>query len=331
MEGLMDNSSANSKQNNSNYSFANGHFYSANEYYKKTFGEKIYRLAIDAHFSCPNRDGSKGFGGCHFCSENGSGDFTPFAKLGITDISAQINNAKQLVAAKGASKYIAYFQSFTGTYAPISILESYYRTALECEDIIALSIATRPDCISEDIVNLLTSLHKEYNKKLYIELGLQTTNDMIEPYLNRCYSFSDFKAAMTLLNNADIPVIAHLILGLPTETSDTIEESVRQVSALPIHGIKLSLLHIIKGTVMHKLYENSPELFHLTDKAAYIEALAKCIQYIPRNIVIYRITGDAPKSLLVAPKFSANKKDVLNSINKYLQDNKIMQGELVQD
>ena len=294
------------------------HYYSANDYYKQTFGSKVYRLALDSGLTCPNRDGTAGFGGCTFCSESGSGDFSFSVN--------ELDKAKALVRSKGAERFIAYFQSYTGTYGDIPTLKAMYEKALAPEDICALSIATRPDCIPDSVISLLTDLRKAYNKPIYIELGLQTTDDEVAASFNRGYKTEVFFDTLKRLKSAGIPVIVHMIMGLPTETPEKIIKNVAYAASAGIHGIKLSLLHIIKGTPMEAVYNSHPECFHLTEKEIYIKTLADCLEVIPKNIVIYRITGDAPKSLLVAPTFTADKKSVLNSINKYLDDNNIVQG-----
>lgn len=304
------------------------HFYSANNYYKKTYGEKVYRLAIDGGMTCPNRDGRVGHGGCTFCSEKGSGDFTPSCDSSTLSVREQLEKAKQLVSAKSGRLYIAYFQSYTNTYAPTDYLRKIFSEAMECLDIVALSIATRPDCVDPGIIELLTKLKSRYQKDIYIELGLQTINNSVAAAFNRGYNYETFLKALDLLNKADIPVIVHMILGLPTETPEDIYNSISTVSSLNIHGIKLSLLHIINGTVMEQEYLDFPERFHIMDKQTYIKTLCHCIELIPEDVVIYRITGDAPKKLLAAPKFTADKKDVLNSINLYMRENNICQGSL---
>lgn len=347
------------------------HFYSANRYYKTTYGEKVYRLALDGGMTCPNRDGRTAFGGCTFCSEKGSGDFTVYnegssgnytvynegnsgdfpvcgespaeavlfrskrspaflsscnAKQIEKLVEVQIDEAKKLVSAKAGKLYIAYFQSFTNTYAPVNYLDVLFSAALKGSDIAALSIATRPDCIDRDIICLLLSLRKKYRKDIYVELGLQTTNDKVAAHFNRGYDYPVFLTALKLLKNADIPVIVHMILGLPGESENDIVQNVSDVSGLGIHGIKLSLLHLLKGTAMEREYFRSPERFHMTDKQTYIRTLCRCIEHIPETVVIYRITGDAPKKLLTAPEFTADKKAVLNSIHKYMKEHDIIQG-----
>ena len=294
------------------------HYYSANNYYQKTFGGKVYRLALSSGLSCPNRDGTCGTGGCTFCSDAGSGDFSYSVD--------ELDKSRDLVKSKGATRFISYFQSYTGTYGELSKLEEMYTKALDPDDVVALSIATRPDCVSDEVIKLLVRLRTAYAKPIYLELGLQTLNDSVAEKFNRGYKTEVFFDTLSRLSAAHIPVIVHMILGLPEETPADMIENVRQVAASGIHGIKLSLLHIIKGTPMEALYKEKPEQFGLMEKEIYIKTLAECLEVIPENVVIYRITGDSPKSLLVAPRFTANKKDVLNSINRYLRENTIKQG-----
>lgn len=302
------------------------HFYSADTYYKKTFGAKVYRLPVDGGFTCPNRDGRLGEKGCFFCSASGSGDFTPRAMSGTIDIGLQLECAKQLVNFKKPGKYIAYLQSFTNTYASTSYLEKIYSECLREKSMSGLCIGTRPDCINDNIASLISQLSAKYGKPVYIELGLQTIHDKTEKYMGRGYCLKDFDNALDIINKYSLPVIVHLIIGLPEETTDDYIESVRYVSSKNIHGIKISLLNIISGTVMEKLYNSNPSIFPLLNPESYIAALAECIKNTRKDIVIYRLTGDAPKKLLVAPLFAGNKKLVLNSITKYFKENNIYQG-----
>ncbi len=304
------------------------HFYTANTYYQNTYGKKVYRLALDGGMTCPNRDGSCGIGGCTFCSERGSGDFTPAGGGKLLSVKKQLEKAKTFVKEKSNGPYLAYFQSFTNTYAPISYLEALFSEALTPHDIIGLSIATRPDCINDEIILLLRKLKTKFQKDIYVELGLQTTNDTVAREFNRGYDYPVFLNALTKLNDCRIPVIVHMILGLPNETPEDICRSIKEVSSLNIHGIKLSLLHIIKGTKMETRFISEPKCFHLMDMNIYIKTLCRCIELIPEDVVIYRITGDAPKKLLTAPLFTADKKRVLNSINQYMRENNIRQGRL---
>lgn len=306
------------------------HFYSANTYYKNTFGAKVYRLPIDGGFTCPNRDGHIGIGGCYFCSAAGSGDFTPLALSGEKSIDSQIEIAKSLVKDKKPGKYMAYLQAFTNTYAPLDYLEDVYRACLSRDDIAALSLGTRPDCVDQDVALLISSLSAQYNKPVYVELGLQTIHDKTEKYLGRGYSVKDFEKAFKTLDSHSIPVIVHLIIGLPGEDTSDMIKSVQFISGLGVHGVKISLLNIVKDTVMEKLYYDKPDLFSLLDLDGYIEALGKCIEHLRSDIVVYRLTGDAPKKILTAPLFAGNKKLVLNSITKYLKDNNIYQGSAFQ-
>ncbi len=350
------------------FNMNNEHYFSANDYYKAAYGRKVYRLALDGGMTCPNRDGRIGFGGCSFCSERGSGDFTParepckdffpendgsaenknvlntykseenfknggegcsFKIREILPIEEQLQRAKELVSDKAGGPYIAYFQSFTNTYASPDYLCKLFSSVLCRKEIIALSVATRPDCISPEIIELLKKLRSNYKKDIYIELGLQTVNDTVARAFNRGYDYSAFLDAWKLLKLNGFPVIIHMILGLPTETPDDIYRSIAEISSLEPHGVKLSLLHILRGTAMEQEYIRHPDRFHLMNEQAYIETLCRCIELIPRETVIYRITGDAPKKLLAAPAFTADKKRVLNTINAYMKKNNIRQGRLI--
>ena len=296
----------------------NGHYYSLNEYLLETFGEKVYKLSIDLGLSCPNRDGSLDTRGCIFCN-NGS---SHFAQAG-TDISKQIELAKSQVAAKTkAQKFIAYFQSYTNTYAPCDYLEYVFTTAISRDDIVALSIATRPDCISDDVLQLLERLNKI--KPVWIELGLQTSNEKTADYIRRCYPNSTYKEAVKRLKDIGIYVITHIILGLPGENTKDMLSTVDFAVNCKTDGIKLQLLHILKDTDLYTDYMNKG--FHILTLNEYIDILCACLEIVPSNIVIHRITGDPPKSLLVEPKWSADKKNVLNTINRELNLKNVQQG-----
>ncbi len=295
-----------------------GRYYSLNEYLQECFGQKVYKLALDIGCTCPNRDGTLGSGGCIFC-HNGSAHF---AEIG-TDINTQIENAKNRVKSKiKTEKYIAYFQSFTNTYGDIDYLEKQFRIAIEREDIVALSIGTRPDCLSPDILDLLENLNKI--KPIWIELGLQTSNEKTAEYIRRGYPNIIYKNAVKELKNRGITVITHIIIGLPNETKEDILNTVDFAVKCGTDGVKLQLLHILKDTDLYEDYKQGKvEVLSLEE---YIDILFSCIEKIPKNVVIHRITGDAPKSLLIEPKWSANKKMVLNTINKELEKRDIIQG-----
>ena len=289
------------------------YYYSYNEYMTKRFGEKVYKLSLDGGMTCPNRDGTVGTGGCIFCSEGGSGDF---AERRTDDIAVQIERAKAQVSGKyRGNKFVAYFQSYTNTYAPVDYLRNLFFKAARNPDVVALSIATRPDCLGEDVLNLLAELNKI--KPVFVELGLQTIHESTAQLINRCYSLPVFDEAVENLKRAGINVVVHLILGLPHETREMMLESVKYVINSNVDGIKLQLLHVLKGTRLEQMYLDGE--FKALEKDEYVELVCECLKIIPNNIVIHRLTGDAPKNLLVAPLWSADKKSVLNSINRELK------------
>ena len=296
-----------------------GRFYSLNEYLCNEFGGKVYKLALDMGSTCPNRDGTKDTRGCIFC-HNGS---SHFAEMGI-DINTQIENAKNRVKDKiKTDKYIAYFQSFTNTYGDINKLENCFMTAINRDDIVALSIATRPDCLGEDVLSLLEKLNKI--KPIWIELGLQTSNEKSAEYIRRCYPNSTYEKAMSDLKSRGITVITHIIIGLPHETKEEILKTVDFAVKNKTDGVKLQLLHILKDTDLYEDYKKG--VVKPLSLEEYMDILFVCIERIPENVVIHRITGDAPKSHLVEPMWSANKKNVLNTINKELEKRDIIQGK----
>lgn len=295
-----------------------GRYYSLNEYLKEQFGDKVYKLALDIGCTCPNRDGKLGTGGCIFC-HNGS---SHFAESGI-DINTQIENAKNRVKSKTKTeKYIAYFQSFTNTYGDINYLERQFNIAIEREDIVALSIGTRPDCLPPEIIEMLENLNRI--KPVWIELGLQTSNEKTVEYIRRGYKNTVYENAVKELKNRGITVITHIIIGLPNEDKEDVLKTVDFSVKCGTDGVKLQLLHILKDTDLYEDYKRGTVEVLSLEK--YMNILFSCIERIPKNIVIHRITGDAPKSLLVEPKWSANKKMVLNTINKELEIRDIIQG-----
>lgn len=284
-----------------------------NSYLKERFETKVYKVSLDAGFTCPNRDGTIDTKGCIFCSKGGSGDFAEDRKLSITE---QIDNGKKRVSNKITNgKYIAYFQAFTNTYAPIEKLHKVYFEALEHPDIVALSIATRPDCLDENVLNLLNEINKI--KPVFIELGLQTSNESTAEYIRRGYRNEVYEQAVKNLHLIGINVVTHIILGLPYETEEDMLNSVKYVCNFT-DGIKLQLLHVIKDTdLATEFRENKFEVLSF-DK--YIDLVAKCVKIIPENIVIHRLTGDGPKKDLITPLWSTDKKKVLNAINKKLME-----------
>ena len=296
-------------------------YYSLDSYIKQTFGEKLYKLALNGGMSCPNRDGTLGRGGCIFCSAGGSGDFAGDPNFSISE---QIQTAKELVSKKHCgSSYIAYFQAYTNTYAPVSYLERIYHEAIQEPDIKVLSIATRPDCLSEEILDLLEQINKQ--KPVWIELGLQTIHKITSDFIRRGYELDVFEKAVYDLKKRGISVIVHTILYLPNETREMMLETISYLNKLPIDGIKLQLLHVLKGTDLADYYLSNP--FHLPDLEEYLETLGILISHLRPDIVVHRITGDGPKSILIAPLWTGNKRHVLNSIQKYFKNSDIRQGK----
>ncbi|WP_317367753.1 TIGR01212 family radical SAM protein [uncultured Tyzzerella sp.] len=294
----------------------------ANRFFREKFGDKIIKVALDGGFTCPNRDGTLSYGGCIFCSEKGSGDFAGDRSL---DIENQFEISKKKMNEKWKNgKYIAYFQAFTNTYAPLDYLKEIFTKASNLPDVVGIFIATRPDCITEDIAKFLSKL----NEKIYvcIELGFQTSKKESIQLINRCYENEVFENCVKMLNKYNIDIIVHTILGLPYEDKKDMLNTIKYVSKFNISGIKLQLLHIIKDTSLHKLYVKKP--FKTLTLEEYIDIVVSCIEILPPNIVIHRITGDGDKATLVEPKWSLNKKVVLNGINKELNTRNTFQGRL---
>ncbi len=289
---------------------------SINDHLKNKYGEKVYKLSIDAGMSCPNRDGRLGTGGCIFCSEGGSGDFA-FGKkerysCSAEDIVSQLEQAKELIAGKtDCHKFIAYFQAFTNTYAQVDYLRKVFYAAIEQPDIEILSIATRCDCISDEVLELLKELNRI--KPVWVEMGLQSVHPKMLEYIKCGYTYEQFADSTYRLNEAGIDVIAHLILGLPGEDHNMMIASVDRVCTLPIRGIKLQLLHVLKNTELADIYEKNP--FHIMSMEEYCTLVAECVKHIPEDIIIHRLTGDGPRRLLIEPKWSTDKKRVLNMLN----------------
>lgn len=285
-------------------------YYSLNKYLRDTFGDKVYKLSLNAGFTCPNRDGKLGTRGCIFCSAGGSGDFAESSSLSITQ---QIEKGKERVARKIKSgKYIAYFQAYTNTYAPVEILKSKYMEAVNHRDIVALSVATRPDCLGDDVLKLLDEINKI--KPVFVELGLQTIHERTARYIRRGYTLDVYDKAVSDLKKIGINTVVHLILGLPGETKQDMLDSVKYVCESGIDGIKLQLLHVLKNTDLEKDYQQGK--FKTLEMDEYLDILKSCVDIIPDNIVIHRLTGDGAKKDLISPLWSADKKKVLNAINK---------------
>lgn len=287
---------------------------SLNRYLKKRFGCKVYKIALSSGCTCPNRDGTIGVGGCIFCAESGSGDFAQEAELSIEE---QLRRGKELVAAKNAGgKYIAYFQSFTNTYGSVEVLAPKFRAAMADEEVVVLSIATRPDCISEDMLRLLCELNKE--KPVWIELGLQTIHERSAAYIRRGYPLSVFDDTIKRLTACEIEVVVHAILGLPFESPEDMVETVRYIGKSGAKGIKLQLLHVLKNTDLEAEYRKGN--FEVLSIEEYIDILKRCVEVLPEDMIVHRLTGDGNKRELVAPLWSANKKMVLNEIRKVIRE-----------
>ena len=295
-------------------------YYSLNQYLKDTFGCKVYKIALDGGFTCPNRDGSLGTRGCIFCSGKGGGNFAQPPVLderGIPDVVSQIEAGKARVASKNPDgKYIAYFQSFTNTYGPVSYLRQVFTQAIEHPDIVALSLGTRPDCLPEDVMELLKELNQK--KPVWVELGLQTIHEKSAEYIRRGYALPVFDDGVKRLREAGIDVIVHCILGLPYETKEMMKETVAYVGHSGVQGIKLQLLHVLKGTDLEKEYLAGK--FTTMDMEEYVSLVAECIPLLPKDMVIHRMTGDGDKRELVAPLWSGDKKRVLNALQKAIKD-----------
>lgn len=318
-------------------------YYSLDAYCKNTFRHKCYKIALNAHMTCPNRDGTLGTQGCIFCSAGGSGDFavstTPFfspnpcttsksTEASHLDIQKQLAEGKQLFGDKNiGNHFIAYFQAYTNTYAPVSYLEEVYTAALCTPEVCGISIATRPDCLPEEVLTLLTSLKQRFPEKfIWIELGLQTIHENTASYIRRGYQLPVFETAVARLQAIDIPVIVHVILGLPGEEADKVAETIHYLNSLPIFGIKLQLLHVLKDTDLAADYTAGK--FTALSKEDYLSLLIYCLELLRPDIVVHRLTGDGPKALLLAPLWSLNKRDVLNSLHKQMRQQNTYQGRL---
>ena len=287
---------------------------SLSDHYRDKFGCKVYKLYIDAGFSCPNRDGTCGTGGCIFCSGRGSGDFAE-AGGSVTD---QLQRAKARVEAKNkGGKYMAYFQAFTGTYAPVETLRRLYLEAIAPEEILGLAIGTRPDCLGEDVIRLLEELNAM--KPVSVELGLQTVHEASVSYIRRGYVNQVYFDAVTRLKEAGIEVVTHIILGLPGETAQMAAETTAAAVAAGTDGVKFHLLHVLKGTDLASDYEAGK--FRCLDLEEYAQWLKVCLAEVPPAVVVHRITGDGAKRDLIAPAWSGDKKRVLNFLNRYLREN----------
>lgn len=300
--------------------WGNKRYYSLNYFLRQKFGEKIFKISLDGGFTCPNRDGRVSKNGCIFCSPRGSGDFTMKNK----DLSLQFEEAKAMMQKKWRSgKYIGYFQAYTNTYAPVDVLREKYNTILEKENVIGLAIATRPDCLPTDILELLEELNSR--TYLWVELGLQTIHEDTARLINRGYAMETYVSAVEELKKRNIDVVTHCILGLPGETNVDMLETVNFVAGTKTQGIKLHLLHLMKDTPMVKLYEEGT--LKLMERDEYVGLVVDCLEKLPPDMVIHRLTGDGPRATLIGPWWSLNKWEVLNAIDDKLVERDSWQGK----
>lgn len=288
---------------------------------RERFGEKVYKVTLNGGMSCPNRDGTLGTRGCIFCSEGGSGDFAADVSLSVTE---QIESQIALLSAKRLiQKYIAYFQAYTNTYAPVEYLRKIFKEAMSHPGIVALSVGTRPDCLGEEVLDLLEELNRI--KPVWIELGLQTIHEKTAQYIRRGYRLSCFDQAVENLRKRNIEVIVHTILGLPGESREEILETMRYLNKKDIQGIKLQLLHVLKGTDL--AYDYLAGRFHVYEREEYLALLIECLENLDPEIVIHRITGDGPKDLLIAPLWASRKREVLNLLHHQMKEQNSYQGK----
>ena len=297
-------------------------FYSVSDFYKNKFGCKVYKISLDAGCTCPNRDGTKSFGGCIFCSGSGSGDFAADKNLSIAE---QIIQAKQRVLSKNKDgKFIAYFQNFSNTYGNAKELAKKYNEAIEQEDVVGISIATRPDCLNDEILNEIAKLVDKIF--VSIELGFQTSKSESIEYIRRFFSNEEYLLAVKKIKNISekIHVVTHLIFGLPNETEQDMLNSVKYVVDAKTDGIKIALLHVLEGTDLAIDYKNNA--FSCLEMEEYFKILGKALKIIPKDVVIHRLTGDGPKKILIAPLWTAQKKVVYNAMNKYFDEINLLQG-----
>ena len=302
------------------YTLDNKRYHTLNYYYKKKFGIKVFKLSLNAGFTCPNLDGTKGYGGCIYCSKTGSGEFGGNKNKSLTE---QVEEMKKIVNKNNIPcKYIGYFQARTNTYAPVDILKSKYEEVLKCPDIIGLNIATRCDAISDECLDYLSELNKR--TFLTIELGLQTIHEVTSKLINRCHSLDEFDTMVKKLRKRNINVVVHVINGLPYENEDMMLDTVRHLNGLDIQGIKIHMLNIIKDTEMDKLYKK--EKFHILSKDEYIDIVIKQLEILDPKIVVNRITADPDKDTLVEPTWLVKKCQLLNDIDKEMKKRNTYQG-----
>lgn len=296
-------------------------YYTWNRYLRDEFGHKVFKVALDAGFDCPNRDGTVAFGGCTFCSAAGSGDF---AGDRVDPIPVQFEKIKSKMQNKWKDgKTMAYFQAYTNTHAPLPVLKEKFEAALNCEGVMGLSIATRPDCLPDDVVEYLAELNER--TFLWVELGLQTVHEKTANLINRAHDYDTYVEGVEKLRKHNIRVCSHIINGLPLETYDMMMETAREVAKLDVQGIKIHLLHLLKGTPMVKQYEKG--MLEFLEREEYIKLVADQLEILPPEMIIHRITGDGPIDLMIGPMWSVNKWEVLNGIDAELERRNSWQGK----
>lgn len=291
-----------------------------NAYLRRLFGVKVFKVMLDGGFTCPNRDGRVGIGGCTFCSSRGSGDFAGARRDSLTKQFHEVKDRMHLKWPE--AKYIGYFQAFTNTYAPVERLREMYETILGEEDVVGLSIATRPDCLPDDVVRLLAEINRR--TELWVELGLQTIHEATAERINRGHDYPTYVEGVEKLHRHGIRVVSHIILGLPGETREMMMETARAVADLGVHGIKIHLLHLLRKTPLVKEYEKG--LFRLLEKEEYVSLVVDILEILPPEMVIHRLTGDGPPDLLIGPLWSRKKWEVLNAIDEELERRGSRQG-----
>lgn len=302
-------------------------YYSLDAYCKNTYGEKLYKIALNAGLTCPNRDGTLDHRGCIFCSEGGSGDFA-IDMHAVPSVSAQLKEGQKLFHKKQTGRrFIAYFQAYTNTYGPDSYLRRIYEEALSEETVQGISIATRPDCIHEKTLTILVNLKKKFpDKFVWIELGLQTIHEKTAHFIRRGYDLACFDTAVRLLQSIQIPTIVHVILGLPGESKTAMSETIDYLNQSQIWGVKLQLLHILKGTDLASLYQEGR--IPVLSKEEYLNLLIHCLERLSPETVVHRLTGDGARKQLLAPLWSLDKRDVLNSLHREMKVKQTFQGRL---
>ncbi len=303
-------------------------YYSLDAYCRNTYGEKLYKIALNAGLTCPNRDGTLDTRGCIFCNAGGSGDFAIETRT-VPTAAEQLSEGRNLFREKKTgSRYIAYFQAYTNTYGPVPYLRKIYEDALAEESVCGISIATRPDCLGPEILTLLVDIREKFpDKFVWIELGLQTIHEETARFIRRGYDLSCFDSAVRLLRDNAFPIITHVIIGLPGESAEDSYRTVDYLNHAGIWGVKLQLLHVLKGTGLEPLYREGT--VSVLEKEAYLDILIHCLERLSPETVVHRLTGDGPKDLLLAPLWSRNKKDVLNSLHHEMKIRQTFQGRLL--